>query len=225
MRTSYLKSAANLYLALGISLCNNCCPNSRCGWLFRIEPVTKFGIPVCWQCDRTCAQLQWTKHICIIDICSRDTNYCIHFPPAFHRNADELPYLVLPSRDPVGTKASTNDIFRCNWKLLCRQAAPLRGAVQCQAIKALLFDCDGVIIESEELHRLAYNAAFENFDVKVCKRTLASWSTRVRHAKVWMGRQLDENCAHLPIYIKQLHHDRKECSPRYTDKRYQEQSF
>lgn len=26
---------------------------------------------------------------------------------------------------------------------------------------ALLFDCDGVIIETEELHRLAYNAAFE----------------------------------------------------------------
>ena len=26
---------------------------------------------------------------------------------------------------------------------------------------ALLFDCDGVIIETEELHRLAYNAAFD----------------------------------------------------------------
>ena len=26
---------------------------------------------------------------------------------------------------------------------------------------ALIFDCDGVIIETEELHRLAYNAAFK----------------------------------------------------------------
>ena len=26
---------------------------------------------------------------------------------------------------------------------------------------ALLFDCDGVILETEEFHRLAYNAAFE----------------------------------------------------------------
>ena len=26
---------------------------------------------------------------------------------------------------------------------------------------ALLFDCDGVILETEELHRLAYNAAFD----------------------------------------------------------------
>ena len=32
---------------------------------------------------------------------------------------------------------------------------------------ALLFDCDGVIIETEELHRLAYNAAFKEFSLKI----------------------------------------------------------
>lgn len=32
---------------------------------------------------------------------------------------------------------------------------------------ALLFDCDGVIVLTEELHRLAYNGAFEAFDLKV----------------------------------------------------------
>ena len=32
---------------------------------------------------------------------------------------------------------------------------------------ALLFDCDGVIIETEELHRLAYNAAFEEFNLRI----------------------------------------------------------
>ena len=31
----------------------------------------------------------------------------------------------------------------------------------------LLFDCDGVIIETEELHRLAYNAAFKEFNLKI----------------------------------------------------------
>ena len=31
----------------------------------------------------------------------------------------------------------------------------------------LLFDCDGVIVETEELHRLAYNGAFEAFDLVV----------------------------------------------------------
>jgi beta-phosphoglucomutase-like phosphatase (HAD superfamily) len=30
---------------------------------------------------------------------------------------------------------------------------------------ALLFDCDGVIVETEELHRVAYNQAFEAYDI------------------------------------------------------------
>jgi hypothetical protein len=32
---------------------------------------------------------------------------------------------------------------------------------------ALLFDCDGVIVETEELHRRAYNGAFEAFGLRV----------------------------------------------------------
>jgi len=32
---------------------------------------------------------------------------------------------------------------------------------------ALLFDCDGVIIETEELHRLAYNAAFDAANLRI----------------------------------------------------------
>jgi beta-phosphoglucomutase-like phosphatase (HAD superfamily) len=32
---------------------------------------------------------------------------------------------------------------------------------------AVLFDCDGVIVETEELHRLAYNGAFRHFDLRV----------------------------------------------------------
>ena len=35
------------------------------------------------------------------------------------------------------------------------------------SLKALLFDCDGVILESEELHRRAYNAVFEHYAVTV----------------------------------------------------------
>mmetsp|Transcript_13549 Transcript_13549/g.31828 ORF Transcript_13549/g.31828 Transcript_13549/m.31828 type:complete len:653 (-) Transcript_13549:154-2112(-) len=44
---------------------------------------------------------------------------------------------------------------------------------------ALLFDCDGVILETEELHRLAYNAAFREFEVtRVCGDVLepVKWS-------------------------------------------------
>lgn len=32
---------------------------------------------------------------------------------------------------------------------------------------ALLFDCDGVILETEELHRLGYNKAFDEFDLTI----------------------------------------------------------
>lgn len=35
------------------------------------------------------------------------------------------------------------------------------------ALKALLWDCDGVILESEDLHRRAYNAVFAHFKVTV----------------------------------------------------------
>lgn len=48
-------------------------------------------------------------------------------------------------------------------------ARPARSAVLARAappMEALIFDCDGVIVESEELHRLAYNAAFAQFDVR-----------------------------------------------------------
>ena len=35
------------------------------------------------------------------------------------------------------------------------------------ALKALLWDCDGVILESEDLHRRAYNAVFKHYNVLV----------------------------------------------------------
>ena len=41
-------------------------------------------------------------------------------------------------------------------------------------MSSLVFDCDGVILESEDLHRRAYNASFEHFDVK-CNNTLVNW--------------------------------------------------
>lgn len=40
---------------------------------------------------------------------------------------------------------------------------------------ALLFDCDGVILETEELHRLAYNAAFKEFQLSI-DGTPVEWS-------------------------------------------------
>lgn len=39
-------------------------------------------------------------------------------------------------------------------------------ATSSRSLKALIFDCDGVILESENLHRQAYNDAFSHFDVR-----------------------------------------------------------
>ena len=46
---------------------------------------------------------------------------------------------------------------------VARAAAPSMAA----KTAALLFDCDGVIVETEELHRLAYNQAFADFGLEV----------------------------------------------------------
>lgn len=40
-------------------------------------------------------------------------------------------------------------------------------AQTCDFDFALIFDCDGVIIETEEFHRLAYNAAFKAADLRI----------------------------------------------------------
>mmetsp|Transcript_22733 Transcript_22733/g.37633 ORF Transcript_22733/g.37633 Transcript_22733/m.37633 type:complete len:311 (+) Transcript_22733:79-1011(+) len=48
-------------------------------------------------------------------------------------------------------------------------------AAACDYEFALLFDCDGVIIETEELHRLAYNAAFKSADLTI-KGEPVDWS-------------------------------------------------
>ncbi|PRQ48621.1 putative HAD hydrolase, subfamily IA [Rosa chinensis] len=40
------------------------------------------------------------------------------------------------------------------------------------ALQALIFDCDGVILESEHLHRQAYNDAFAHFNVRCSSQTL-----------------------------------------------------
>ncbi|KAK9915344.1 hypothetical protein WJX75_007896 [Coccomyxa subellipsoidea] len=50
-------------------------------------------------------------------------------------------------------------------------------AAETIGLKALIFDCDGVILLSEDLHRVAYNAAFENFQIRCNGQgSIANWS-------------------------------------------------
>ena len=40
---------------------------------------------------------------------------------------------------------------------------------------AILFDCDGVIVETEELHRLAFNEAFQHFQLQLPNKEKVTW--------------------------------------------------
>ena len=67
----------------------------------------------------------------------------------------------------VGSVCSLKASF---WQLAIRKTFTSEVALSAVAIA-------GVILESEELHRIAYNATFQNFDVR-CKgqKDVASWS-------------------------------------------------
>ncbi|CAK9320579.1 unnamed protein product [Citrullus colocynthis] len=53
--------------------------------------------------------------------------------------------------------------FRTSRKSTTHKRFPLSVSA---ALQALIFDCDGVILESEHFHRQAYNDAFAHFDVR-----------------------------------------------------------
>jgi len=56
-------------------------------------------------------------------------------------------------------RARGNEVVSTNTQLKCSTTETFD--------YALIFDCDGVIIETEELHRLAYNAAFKAAGLKI----------------------------------------------------------
>lgn len=72
-------------------------------------------------------------------------------------------------------------------RVSARPAARAARAVQCHAsMKALIFDCDGVILESEDLHRRAYNATFKHFKVK-CGEAAAYGHSRLLRRRLALG--------------------------------------
>lgn len=42
-------------------------------------------------------------------------------------------------------------------------------------MKALIFDCDGVILESEDIHRRSFNSTFRHFNVKCKEERVVEW--------------------------------------------------
>jgi len=70
------------------------------------------------------------------------------------------------ARHPRRTVAPTAAAAAGGSALRRRRPAAARPPTALRAqLKAIIFDCDGVLLESEELHRTAYNAAFAKFAV------------------------------------------------------------
>ncbi|XP_024021939.1 haloacid dehalogenase-like hydrolase domain-containing protein At4g39970 [Morus notabilis] len=63
---------------------------------------------------------------------------------------------------PLRFRTSTSRTSIKQWRPLSVSAS----ASVSSALEALIFDCDGVILESEHLHRQAYNDAFAHFNVR-----------------------------------------------------------
>lgn len=61
----------------------------------------------------------------------------------------------------VGTKFPSSEV-----SLRCSSSATLSGPLL-KGEYGLFFDCDGVIVETEELHRMAYNKAFAFFGLRM----------------------------------------------------------
>ncbi|PWA65017.1 haloacid dehalogenase-like hydrolase (HAD) superfamily protein [Artemisia annua] len=69
---------------------------------------------------------------------------------SFHKTTTTLPRITRFSSYSTSTTRSSS-------RPICASSRPM---------EALIFDCDGVILESEDLHRQAYNFAFAHFNVR-----------------------------------------------------------
>ncbi|PIN05588.1 putative haloacid-halidohydrolase [Handroanthus impetiginosus] len=99
------------------------------------------------------------------------------FPPNFSNS------LSLSSRTPLLPLFKTHTTFSLPAVGTSRTTGcrPLVVTVSAssRALEALIFDCDGVILESEHLHRQAYNDAFAHFNVRCPSSSssqLLNWS-------------------------------------------------
>ncbi|KAL8229500.1 hypothetical protein R6Q57_014400 [Mikania cordata] len=67
----------------------------------------------------------------------------------------------IPTPKNLSTTAGLRRFSSCSFS-----TRSLSVSANSRAMEALIFDCDGVILESEDLHRQAYNLAFEHFNVR-----------------------------------------------------------
>ena len=91
-------------------------------------------------------------------------------------------HLLTPKAKPFLDGSISLSLLSSNRTAGCtsRSTVSRRPIATCSGngIKSLVFDCDGVILESEDLHRTAYNATFEHFGVKCPEeKAVVEWTT------------------------------------------------
>lgn len=99
-------------------------------------------------------------------VCSKAmASHCTHFfsPPNLSPKFSSLFYYSSPQSLIFQSKKSSSSISFSN-KTKTRQLS-VSVSASSRSLEALIFDCDGVILESEHLHRQAYNDAFSHFNV------------------------------------------------------------
>ncbi|KAG8383543.1 hypothetical protein BUALT_Bualt04G0024600 [Buddleja alternifolia] len=76
--------------------------------------------------------------------------------------------LSLSSRTPLFSlfKSHTTTAAAAASRTTSCRPLVVKVSASSRALQALIFDCDGVILESEHLHRQAYNDAFSHFNVR-----------------------------------------------------------
>ena len=75
--------------------------------------------------------------------------------------------LILATTTVLGLSLSVPTAPRITSRSVAVSMEATRDAAPGSYSSALLFDCDGVLVETEELHRIAYNQAFAEFGLEV----------------------------------------------------------
>ena len=109
-----------------------------------------------------------TSHMLVMPAASLHTSSSAAFAIAISSPNQLLPSSSHPPSLHLRTNPSLKPFFFRKQSSTPSSSRPsLPCCCRASSLKALVFDCDGVILESEDLHRRAYNAAFSHFQI-VC---------------------------------------------------------
>ncbi|KAK1423756.1 hypothetical protein QVD17_19064 [Tagetes erecta] len=91
-----------------------------------------------------------------------NTMLLLHYPPTTTTTRHHIPLFSLHKA------TNTARIPHYSFSTTTRSSSSSSRSISAtsRAMEALIFDCDGVILESEDLHRQAYNLAFAHFNVR-----------------------------------------------------------